>query len=89
MGNKEPLDRAGLKSGPKQRKEKEARKQQDLVGKEGLPSRYEKVNGAIQDGDRRCFLLMICKEYDLVYLAALLALSTMGDQGFLACSLAL
>jgi hypothetical protein len=27
---------------------KEARKQQDLVGKEGLPSRYEKVNGTIE-----------------------------------------
>ena len=46
------------------------------------------MNGAIQDGDGQCFLLIICKEYDPVYLAASLALSTMGDQGFLVCSLA-
>jgi hypothetical protein len=38
-----------------------------------------KVNSAIQDGDGQCFLLIICKEYDPVYLAALLALSTIGD----------
>jgi len=43
-------------------------------------------NMSSQDG--QCFLLMICKEYDLVYLAASPALSTIGDQGFLACSLA-
>jgi hypothetical protein len=42
-----------------------------------------KVNGAIQDGDEQCFLLMICKEYDPVYLAVSLALSTIGDQSFL------
>ena len=50
------------------------------------------VNGAIRDGDRQCFLLMLYKEYawpNPIYSAALLALSTIGDQGFLACSLAL
>jgi hypothetical protein len=79
VGNKKPLNRAGLKLRLKQRKEKEVRKQQDLVGKEGLPLRYKKVNGAIQDRDGQCFLLIIYKEYDLVYLAALLALSTISD----------
>jgi hypothetical protein len=38
-----------------------------------------KVNGAIRDGDGQCFLLMICKEYDPVYLAISLALFTIGD----------
>jgi len=37
------------------------------------------VNSAIRDGDGQCFLLMICKKYDLVYLAASPALSIIGD----------